>query len=136
VRPFKWSTARWLHTLVRPFAKSIKRVFTVNSGDADFLDFLENKDPLQYHRLPAGWVTALKKWIPGFEAADRVKISPVVIQGDLDETVDWRHNLGVIRDKFQEPDVHMLTGARHHLANEHAEYREKILRIIDRYLAE
>ena len=136
VRPFKWSTARWLHTLVRPFAKSIKRVFTVNSGDADFLDFLENKDPLQYHRLPAGWVTALKKWIPGFEAANRVKISPVVIQGDRDETVDWRHNLGVIRDKFQEPDVHMLNGARHHLANEHAEYREKILRIIDRYLAD
>jgi len=32
--------------------------------------------------------------------------------------------------------VHMLTGARHHLANEHAEYREKILRIIDRYLAD
>ncbi|HAJ41398.1 MAG TPA: alpha/beta hydrolase, partial [Alcanivorax sp.] len=51
-------------------------------------------------------------------------------------TVDWRHNLGVIRDKFQEPDVHMLNGARHHLANEHEEYREKILRIIDRYLAE
>ncbi|MFP1681615.1 alpha/beta hydrolase [Alloalcanivorax sp. C16-1] len=134
VRPFKWGTARWLHTLVKPFARSIKRVFTVNSGDPDFLDFLENKDPLQDRRLPARWVTALKRWLPGFEAADRVKISPVVIQGDQDETVDWRYNLKVIRAKFEDPDIHMLPGARHHLANERDEFRRKIFAIIDRYL--
>ena len=134
MRPFKWGTARWLHTLVKPFARSIKRVFTVNSGDPDFLDFLENKDPLQDRRLPARWVTALKRWLPGFEAADRVKISPVVIQGDQDETVDWRYNLKVIRAKFEDPDIHMLPGARHHLANERDEFRRKIFAIIDRYL--
>ncbi|ASK36030.1 hydrolase [Alcanivorax sp. N3-2A] len=134
VRPFKWNTARWLHALVRPFRKSIKRVFTINSGDPDFLDFLENKDPLQPRRLPAGWVSALKKWLPGFEAAHRVKISPVVIQGDHDETVDWRYNLGVIRSKFEDPHIHMLPGARHQLANEQKDYRDRLFAIIDRYL--
>lgn len=136
VRPFKWGTGRWLHTLIRPFARSIKRVFTINSGDADFLDFLENKDPLQPRRLPAGWVTAFKKWLPGFEGAKRVKLSPVVIQGDHDETVDWRYNLKVIRAKFEEPRIYILPGARHQLANEQQDYRDQVFDIIDRYLAE
>lgn len=134
VRPHKWNAVRWLHALIKPFTSSIKRVFTVNSGDPDFLDFLENHDPLQPRRLSARWVTALKKWLPGFEAASRVHLSPVVIQGDKDDTVDWRHNLKVIREKFEDPEVDMLPGARHQLANEQREYRERIYRIIDRHL--
>jgi len=134
VRPFKWSSARWLHTFIRPFARSIKRVFTINSNDPDFLDFLENQDPLQAKRVSAVWVSALKKWLPGFEKASRIKVSPVVIQGDMDETVDWRHNLKVIQEKFQDPQIHMLPGARHQLANEHEDFRGKIFAIIDQYL--
>ena len=75
-------------------------------------DFLERKDPLQARRVSAIWVGALKKWLPGFEKATRIKFSPVVIQGDLDETVDWRYNLSVIRQKFADPQIHMLPGAR------------------------
>tara|TARA_B100000446_G_scaffold145712_1_gene139079 strand:+ start:6366 stop:7322 length:957 start_codon:yes stop_codon:yes gene_type:complete len=134
VRPFKWSTGRWLHTLISPFAKSIKRVFTINSNDPDFLDFLENRDPLQARRVSAVWVSALKKWLPGFEKASRIKVSPIVIQGDLDETVDWRYNLNVIRQKFEDPQITMLSGARHQLANEAEEFREKIFSILDEHL--
>ncbi|MED5387984.1 MAG: alpha/beta hydrolase [Pseudomonadota bacterium] len=134
VRPFKWSTARWLHTLVSPFTRSIKRVFTINSNDPDFLDFLENKDPLQARRVSAVWVSALKKWLPGFEKASRIKVSPVVIQGDLDETVDWQYNLKMIQEKFQDPHIHILPGARHQLANEEEGFRRKIFSIIDQYL--
>ncbi|MDX1804702.1 MAG: alpha/beta hydrolase [Alcanivorax sp.] len=134
VRPYKWASARWLHALVSPFVKSIKRVFTINSSDPDFLDFLENHDPLQSRQLSARWVAALKKWIPGFERAPAIEVSPVVIQGDLDETVDWRHNLSVIKNKFEDPDVYVLKGARHQLANENADYRAEIFAIIDKYL--
>ncbi len=135
VRPFKWSTGRWLHSLISPFSDSIKRVFSINSSDPDFLDFLENKDPLQARRVSAVWVGALKKWLPGFEKASHIKFSPIVIQGDLDETVDWRHNLNVIRQKFHEPEIHMLPGARHQLANESEEFRKRIFTILDQYLA-
>ncbi|EKF72891.1 hypothetical protein A11A3_16460 [Alcanivorax hongdengensis A-11-3] len=135
VRPFKWQTARWLHTFVSPFAQSIKRVFTINSNDPDFLDFLENQDPLQSRRLSARWVSALKRWLPLFEKAGHVKVSPVVIQGDQDETVDWRYNLSVIRNKFEDPDIHILPGARHQLANESADFRARIFHIMDKYLA-
>lgn len=134
VRPYKWNTVRWLHALVKPFTRSIKRVFTVNSGDPDFLDFLENRDPLQPRRLPACWVTALKKWLPVFTALPSVALSPVVIQGDRDETVDWPYNLRVIEEKFAAPEVHILEGARHQLANEERALRRRVLNIIDRHL--
>ncbi len=135
VHPYKWGSARWLHTLIRPFVKSIKRVFTINSGDPEFLDFLENHDPLQPRRLPASWVTALKKWLPRFRKAAPVRLSPVVIQGDRDETVDWQYNLRAIRAKFSDPEIHMLAGARHQLANEQAGFRTRIFDIIDIHLS-
>lgn len=135
VRPMGWRSGRVLHSLVSPFRDYIRRVFTVNSSDPDFLHFLEHLDPLQHHQLSARWVGALKKWIPGFERAASVRISPVIIQGDMDETVDWRHNLSIIEDKFSEPEIHILKGARHQLANEHRDFREQINRILDRHLA-
>jgi len=134
VRPAKWRAGALMHAVVSPFRDYIKRVFTINSGDPEFLHFLEHLDPLQSKLLSARWVGALKKWIPGIEAADRVSISPVIIQGDLDETVDWRHNLNVIEDKFQSPEIHLLKGARHQLANEAADIRERIGQILDKHL--
>jgi len=57
-----------------------------------------------------------------------------VIQGDMDETVDWRYNLKMIQEKFQDPHIHMLPGARHQLVNEDEGFRRKIFAIIDQYL--
>lgn len=135
VRPAKWRTGAFMHSLVGPFRDYVARSFTENSNDPDFIHFLRNLDPLQSKLLSSRWVGALKKWIPTIEAARKVSISPVIIQGDLDETVDWRHNLNVLEDKFDRPEIHMLSGARHQLANESEDFRRKINRIIDRYLA-
>ena len=90
---------------------------------------------MQARRISAIWVSALKKWMPGFEKASRIKVSPVVIQGDKDETVDWQYNLEMIKKKFESPDIRMLPGARHQLANENEAFRRKIFAIIDEYLA-
>lgn len=134
VRPASWRYGALLHSLVSPFRDNVKRVFRTNSNDPSFIHFLEHLDPLQSRVLSARWVTALKRWIPDFERRGRVSISPVVIQGDLDETVDWRHNLEVIEDKFASPEIHILPGARHQLANEAEEFRARINRILDRHL--
>ena len=135
VRPAKWRAGALMHSLVSPFRDHVKRVFTVNSGDKEFLHFLEHLDPLQSKLLSARWVTALKKWMPTIEMAQRVSLSPIIIQGDLDETVDWRHNLKVIEDKFSSPEVHILKGARHQLANEAEPIRQRIAEILDKHLA-
>ncbi|KAF0811116.1 hypothetical protein A167_00148 [Alcanivorax sp. S71-1-4] len=134
VRPMAWRSGKLLHSLVSPFRDYIRRVFTVNSNDPDFLHFLEHLDPLQHRALSSRWVGALKKWVPGFERASSVRISPVIIQGDMDETVDWRHNLSIIEDKFNQPEIHILQGARHQLANEHPDIRAQVNRILDSHL--
>ncbi|MEF9671770.1 hypothetical protein QNM99_01865 [Pseudomonas sp. PCH446] len=49
-------------------------------------------------------------------------------------TVDWAHNLDVLRAKFDHPEVLMLPGARHHLANEIPAYRERYFRFLSEHL--
>jgi alpha-beta hydrolase superfamily lysophospholipase len=41
----------------------------------------------------------------------------------------------VIREKFPEADIHVLTGARHQLVNESEDLREQICQLIDSSLA-
>lgn len=135
VRPKGWKAAKLLHSVVSPFRKGIRRAFTPNSNDTQFLHFLEHLDPLQPRVLSAQWVGALKRWVPYFEQAEGISVSPIIIQGDNDGTVDWRHNIEVIKEKFKDPELHVLKGARHQLANEDVEYRDKICRVLTEHLA-
>ena len=55
-------------------------------------------------QLPTAWVGALARWIKRIEAAPRSPRRPVIVQGEEDMTVDWRHNLQVLRGKFDQPE--------------------------------
>jgi alpha-beta hydrolase superfamily lysophospholipase len=124
VRPRAWRWSKLSYYAMRHFVKGIERRFSENSNAADFLPFLM-ADPLQPRRLPTAWVGALKDWIVRIERAPRSERSPLIIQGDADMTVDWTHNLAVLNDKFAQPKILMLSQARHHLANESPEIRER-----------
>ena len=117
VRPRAWGWSQLSYHLLRPFVKGIARRFSENSNDPDFLPFLQ-ADPLQPLRLPTAWVGALARWVKRIEAAPHSLRRPLIVQGQADMTVDWQHNLGVLRTKFDRPQVLMLPEARHHLANE------------------
>ena len=132
VRPRDWGWSKFSYYLLRPFVKGIARRFSENSNDPDFLPFLQ-ADPLQPVRLPTAWVGALARWIPRIEGASPSTRLPLVIQGQDDKTVDWQHNLEVLKAKFNQPQVLLLPGARHHLANETAEIREQYLAFLDRH---
>ena len=132
VRPRDWGWSKFSYYLLRPFVKGIARRFSENSNDPDFLPFLQ-ADPLQPVRLPTAWVGALARWIPRIEGASPSTRQPLVIQGQDDKTVDWQHNLEVLKAKFNQPQVLLLPGARHHLANETAEIREQYLAFLDKH---
>ena len=132
VRPRDWGWSKFSYYLLRPFVKGIARRFSENSNDPDFLPFLQ-ADPLQPVRLPTAWVGALARWIPRIEGASPSTRQPLVIQGQDDKTVDWQHNLEVLKGKFNQPQVLLLPGARHHLANETAEIREQYLAFLDKH---
>ncbi|WP_296130435.1 alpha/beta hydrolase [Pseudomonas sp. Ga0074129] len=118
VRPRAWAWSQLSYRVMRHFVSEIPRRFSVNSSDADFIDFVHNRDPLQPRSLPTAWVGALSQWVPRIEAAPRSVRSPLIIQGEADMTVAWRHNLEVLQDKFAAPSILRLPEARHHLANE------------------
>jgi alpha-beta hydrolase superfamily lysophospholipase len=129
VRPRGWLWSKVSYYMLRAFVKGIDRRFSENSNAPAFLPFLM-ADPLQPRRLPTVWVGALAKWIERIENAPRSPRSPLIVQGESDMTVDWSHNLAVLNDKFDQPQIFMMHEARHHLANELPELRERFFRFL------
>lgn len=127
VRPVDWKVSKLFYYLARPFVKQLKREFTQNSDNLDFLSFISTSDPLQPLFLKTNWVGALKKWIKFIEASQPVDLDIHVIQGTQDGTVDYRHNMLVLEDKFKGFDVTFVEQGRHHLANEEMAKLKQVL---------
>lgn len=134
-RPLGWRWVRMSHSLLRHFTRSIERQFAPNSTDPDFLPFLR-RDPLQSRRLPVAWVSALRRWLASLPPDDLGVGPALIIQGDADQTVDWRYNVDFYSGLFPQSRVAMLPGAGHQLANESSRLREEYLASVDRWLAE
>jgi alpha-beta hydrolase superfamily lysophospholipase len=135
VRPRAWGWSQFSYRIMKRFVSEIPRRFSVNSSDAAFIDFVHHEDPLQPRNLPTAWVGALSQWVPRIEAAPRSARSPLIIQGEADLTVAWRHNLKVLQDKFAAPQILRLAEARHHLANESVELRQRYFEFLSQRLS-
>lgn len=125
VRPRGWKINKWVFVLLRGFIREQKRRFSRNSHDVDFLKFVRS-DPLQAQTLPTQWVSAMVSWMQRLENLADSDLELLLVQGTSDATVDWKYNLQVIKKKFRAKIVH-IDGARHHLVNESAALRKKIL---------
>jgi len=131
LRPAGWKTGMVVYWLLHLFVKQVKRGFTANSHDSDFLQFLAQDDPLQARYLRIDWVTALRAYLKDFAEAASSPITIHIIQGTGDRTVDWRYNLPKLAEKFPNAKIHVIEEARHHLVNESSEYREKIFAVVN-----
>ena len=133
VRPVGWLRVRVAHTLLRRFVDSIPRKFNENSSDRAFLEFIQN-DPLQCDRVSLRWIGALRRWLRRLPKED-LRVGPaLVIQGDADGTVDWRHNMQVVSQLFPASRVVYLPGAGHQLANESGELLGRYLEVVDEWV--
>ena len=56
--------------------------------------------------------------MPHIESARPVEFPITVVQGEKDLTVDWQHNLRIIRNKFSSVEELRIPDGRHHLVNE------------------
>lgn len=133
VRPRAWHWSKLSYRVLRHFVDGIERRFSANTNDPAFLAFLE-ADPLQPRRLPTAWVGALMAWIKRIEAAPHSMRRPLIVQGEADGTVDWPYNLKVLQEKFAEPRILLLPEARHHLANELPDIRQRYFAFIDQQM--
>jgi alpha-beta hydrolase superfamily lysophospholipase len=133
VRPCNWLQVRTAHALLHRFVDRIPRRFADNSQDAEFLAFVRT-DPLQSRTISVKWIGALRRWLEDFRLRKPRTEAMLVVQGDADETVDWRYNIPRIRQLFPRARFHFVPGGRHHLANESADIRSDIYKVIDPYL--
>ncbi len=123
VRPRLWHLSRIQLYLLRPFLQQIPRRFTDNSRDEQFLKRVHN-DPLAPMVLPTQWVSALDRWVRRIESVTwQIPLSPLILQGTADATVDGPYNVRVLERLYHNPETLWLTGARHQLANELEETR-------------
>lgn len=134
VRPKAWRKAFWLHMLLRRWVRQIKRGRSVNSSDQSFLDFLWHKDTLQAGLLSMDWVGAMKEWVRFIERQPACDVPINIIQGDDDHTVEWRHNLKVLAEKFPLENELIIAGGRHHLVNETPEIRQQMWQALDEWI--
>lgn len=126
VRPVYWNKVKLLYWLLHKFQDSVPREFIVTCSNPAFLEFVAHRDPLQSQRIPVKWVGAMKKWIELFPTLSPLEKKIHLIQGDNDNTVDWRYNNRVIIEKLANTSLTLIPGAGHHLVNESTPLREQI----------
>jgi alpha-beta hydrolase superfamily lysophospholipase len=125
VRPYMWPLNRVVYEVARRTIKARPRSFAFNTQDKEFVEFLRDRDPLQARTLPVQWVTAMQAWRKRFERHRPSDLTPLVIQGHADRTIDRRYGARVIERLFR-PRVFYIPEARHHLVNESPLIREQI----------
>ncbi|MDF3031149.1 MAG: Hydrolase, alpha/beta fold family protein [Moraxellaceae bacterium] len=123
VRPVQWAKIRFGWWLIHHFKKTVPRVYRTNSSDETFLRFVKQADPLQDDDVPMGWVGALKRWVARMHRLPPADFPVLLVQGERDETVEWRYNLGFVRRHFRVEQEQLLPQASHQLANERADLR-------------
>jgi alpha-beta hydrolase superfamily lysophospholipase len=127
--PAQWWALRLVHKLTHRLLDTVPRTFARNSSDADFLQFIQ-ADPLQSRVTPSRWVTALKQWLAGM-TFENLGVGPaLIVQGDKDGTVDWRHNMAQMPALFPGCSIEYVPGAGHQLANESECFRRQYLKRI------
>ena len=132
LRPSNWAWGRILYALSKWLPNSIRRSFSSNSHDLEFLNFLQRDDALQSQSLPREWVSAMIDYQRRFARAPGSDIPLSIVQGSGDGTVDWRFNLSSLLEKFPNSKSYLIDDAKHHLVNESAEFRSRVFSVIDK----
>ena len=133
VRPYAWWLNRWIFALAKLMIEERSRTVTNNADNPEFID-LARSDPLQPRVLPVAWVAAMVDWFKQFEGYPASALQPLIIQGQADRTVDWRHNGRVLEQRYPEARWLWLPEARHHLVNESATLRNRMWDWLDEHL--
>ncbi len=127
IRSAHWHLSNGGNRIAKTFVKAVPRVFRKNSGDDTYLKFVE-RDPLHTHKVPLGWVDALRRWnrrAAQFAGGEGRTI--LIIQGTKDSTVDTDYNLPFLKHLFPARKLVIIPRGGHQLLNEAKPLRQKTL---------
>jgi lysophospholipase len=128
-----WGWSKLGYTIAKPFVHTLRRRDKKNSSDPTYLAFVKN-DPLHSGSLSLEFLDDLYAWEKQIQNDPVWPGSLLIIQGDADTVVDWKYNLKFLRKKIQLPEIYLIPGARHQLANEREELRDQVFDIIFTHL--
>ena len=131
----RFNASKAMYAFYRAFTEKAPRVPQRNSSNKDFLSFNRHSDYLHCRYVSLDWVKALYDWNTRLAAATPCDKDVFILQGDRDTTVDWRYNLGLLREKLPAANVQMIKGARHELFNETPALREECMAKIIHYFS-
>lgn len=134
VRIASWSKVRLAWQVAGRFRTQVPRHFRRSSHNDAFLDMLWHRDPFQVTQVPMRWVGAMMAWEARLQQLPPCGLPVSLVQGGQDETVDWRYNVGFIRERFDVRRLNYLPEASHHLANERPDLRAQILQTLREHL--
>jgi lysophospholipase len=135
LRPSSWNLLRWIYYMARPFVDKMPRRVAKNSNDPDFVRFVHFSDPLQTKYYKLKWVTAMNRYYKKLIHLKPIHtISPLIVQGRRDTTVDWKFNMTHLKRLIPNANVFYLQEGRHHLVNERPDLRNQVFRQIRDFL--
>lgn len=123
--------AFWWFQAVR---SGLPRAFRTNTGDADFVRFMRDEDPLQARWIPLSWLLALKDWIDHIHQARPCPMPVWIVQGERDGTVNGSYNVAFIGKHLYLQRLLWLSQASHQLANERSDIRAPIELMLRQFL--
>lgn len=134
VRPRGWKELGWSLPLLKVVTSALKRSFAPSSHDEVFHNFISTQDPLQAQTLPLVWMSAMKQWGARVKAQTICDSNFLLIQGDADQTVDWKFNIELLKEKFPTMTQVVIAGARHHLVREAEPWKSLVCEQVFGYL--
>jgi alpha-beta hydrolase superfamily lysophospholipase len=129
VRSAYWYPSKAGYAIAKPTVATTHRWFRKASADTAFLSWFE-RDPLQTRYFPVHWSTALYAWEKQITAAPPRPLKATIIQGTLDNTVDWKYNIPFLKKRFPGCTVVFIKNGRHQLMNEAEPMRGETLECI------
>lgn len=105
-----------------------------SSSDSAFLKILL-QDPLEGWQTGLAWLRAIRRWNEGLDTAKWATSRWVMLQGDLDATVDFRYQERWFGEHFPDLTTLRFPNARHHLHNEAAPEGDRIRSSLDSILS-
>lgn len=127
VRASRWKLLVTGHSVLSPFVKQFPRdMRTCGSQDPTYAEFLR-QDSLQHGYASGLWIGAMRRWVVEFLAFAPQPGKMLYIQGDKDNTVDWRFNIAAVVQRAPQVEVVMVPGAFHNLVNDAEPYRAAVM---------
>ena len=107
IRSKMWGFSTTGVTLFKGGIESIPAHIGDITSDAEYTEFLQNREPLRRDSIPLSWIDKFIEWNKKLDSLDIINEKEILLfQGNLDIIADWKYNINLITHIFPHTDVY------------------------------